>query len=323
MKPVVRKVLSVLRIALGIGLLWYLATSGMLDWSRLLGLAHAWPLTLAAATLFLIDLVITASRLCVLMRALDLRLALSGAVQLSLIGLFFGTVLPGAASGEVFRIYYAASGNEGRRMEVGTVMLLDRALGVFALLLWPLLVIPFIPRSLLDNDVIRGLLLGAAIFVGVLLVGMLVVLSARLRHSRLVTWTLAHIPLGAYLTRVVDTVHAYRTRPSALLAAVGISLVAHTMSIGIALLIAEAILPTGAAAEMTVLIPFGHVANTIPLTPGGLGVGEAAFDRLFGLAGLSGGAEVLLGWRLITILVSLGGLAIYLRGARRLVHQAA
>jgi uncharacterized protein (TIRG00374 family) len=319
-KPVVRTLLSVFRVALGIALLWYLATSGMLEWSKLLGLARAWPLTLAAAAFFFIDLVITASRLCLLMRALDLRLSLFGSVQLSLIGLFFGSVLPGAASGEIFRIYYAASGNEGRRMEVGTVMLLDRAVGVFALLLWPLLAIPFIPRELLRNDVIAGLLLGAAVFVSGLAIAFLTVLSTRLRHSRLVTWALAKLPLGGYAARMVDTVHAYRRRPSALLGAVGISLIAHTMSIGIALMIAEAVLPGGAAWEMSFLIPFGHVANTIPLTPGGLGVGEAAFDSLFALAGLSGGAEVLLGWRLITILVSLAGLAIYLRGTRRLVH---
>ncbi len=39
--------------------------------------------------------------------------------------------------------------------------------------------------------------------------------------------------------------------------------------------------------------------------------------------GLSGGAEVLLGWRLLTVLIGLVGLGFYLRGGRRFVHLAA
>jgi uncharacterized membrane protein YbhN (UPF0104 family) len=72
---------------------------------------------------------------------------------------------------------------------------------------------------------------------------------------------------------------------------------------------------------MSVLIPLGFTANALPFTPGGLGVGEAAFNKLFALAGLTGGAEALLGWRLLTILIGLLGLAFYLQGRKRFVHD--
>ena len=61
----------------------------------------------------------------------------------------------------------------------------------------------------------------------------------------------------------------------------------------------------------------------MPLTPGGLGVGEAVFDHLFALAGLAGGAETMLGWRVLMVGVSLLGLVFYLQGDRRFVHHAA
>jgi uncharacterized membrane protein YbhN (UPF0104 family) len=73
---------------------------------------------------------------------------------------------------------------------------------------------------------------------------------------------------------------------------------------------------------MAVLIPLGHLANTVPLTPGGLGVGEAAFNKLFSMAGLTGGAEGLLGWRLLTVMLGLMGLVFYLQGRRKVVHLA-
>jgi uncharacterized membrane protein YbhN (UPF0104 family) len=83
-----------------------------------------------------------------------------------------------------------------------------------------------------------------------------------------------------------------------------------------------AVNPAGAAWPMAVLIPLGHLANTVPLTPGGLGVGEAAFNKLFSMAGLTGGAEGLLGWRLLTVMLGLMGLVFYLQGRRKVVHLA-
>ena len=74
--------------------------------------------------------------------------------------------------------------------------------------------------------------------------------------------------------------------------------------------------------RMSLLIPLGQVANSLPLTPGGLGVGEAAFDLLFSLGGLKRGADILLGWRLVTVLIGMLGLFYYLQGLRRCVSSA-
>jgi uncharacterized membrane protein YbhN (UPF0104 family) len=53
-----------------------------------------------------------------------------------------------------------------------------------------------------------------------------------------------------------------------------------------------------------------------------LGVGEAAFGALSSLGGLTRGADILLGWRLVTVLVGLLGLFYYLQGLRRVVSDA-
>ena len=64
---------------------------------------------------------------------------------------------------------------------------------------------------------------------------------------------------------------------------------------------------------MVVLIPLGFLVNALPLTPGGLGVGEVAFDKLFALAGLAGGVEALLAWRVLTTVIDISGLVFYLQ----------
>jgi len=77
--------------------------------------------------------------------------------------------------------------------------------------------------------------------------------------------------------------------------------------------------PQGFAWEMIILIPFENLANNLPVTPGGLGVGEAAFDALYKQAGLTGGGDSLLGWRLLRLLIGVFGLVFYLQGRRHFV----
>jgi uncharacterized protein (TIRG00374 family) len=61
-----------------------------------------------------------------------------------------------------------------------------------------------------------------------------------------------------------------------------------------------------------VYVPLGMEINAIPISPGGLGVGEAAFESLIGLTldnkNLSLGAEMMLIWRILFALSSLPGI---------------
>jgi uncharacterized membrane protein YbhN (UPF0104 family) len=56
------------------------------------------------------------------------------------------------------------------------------------------------------------------------------------------------------------------------------------------------------------------IANCLPISPGGIGVGEAVCDRLFSSLGSSGGAEVILLVRAIGAVVALpAGFFVYTR----------
>lgn len=321
MNQATRIFFTVLRLVIAIALLIYLSVSGAINWAGLKGLMVAWPITLLALLLFVVDLVVTAWRLCVLMKPCGLNLALSRSVRLCLIGTFFNACLPGSTSGDIVKIYYATAGNRGRRIEVATIMLLDRAAGMFGLVLWPLLAAPFFPR-LLDSFVLSALLWAATIVLVAMILGLLVASSPRVKHIRVVSWALQNLPLGMQGARVLDTLREYRGHTGSLLAALGISLLAHTLTVVVILLIAQATNPSGFAWEISFLVPLGFLANTLPLTPGGLGVGEAAFNRLFAIAGLTGGAELLLGWRLLTILIGMSGLIMYLEGRKHFISES-
>ena len=85
------------------------------------------------------------------------------------------------------------------------------------------------------------------------------------------------------------------------------------------MLLARATEFSGSIWNISMLAPLGLVANSLPVTPGGLGVGEAAFNRLFLIAGITGGADLLIGWRLLTIVLGIIGLTFYLQGRKRFV----
>src|SRR4029077_1825861 len=146
--------------------------------------------------------------------------------------------------------------------------------------------------------------------------------SSLIGDSRAFALLIEKLPRGEYVRRVVDTVRGYRHHVPTLFAALAIALATHTLSITATLFIARATNPTGNLWPACLVIPLGFLVNTVPLSPGGLGVGEAAFNALFSLVQLTGGADALLGWRLLTIITSLPGLAVYVRGHGRFVTSA-
>ena len=58
------------------------------------------------------------------------------------------------------------------------------------------------------------------------------------------------------------------------------------------------------------------VLNNVPITPGGIGFTEAAVASLYGIAGLKGGAETMLGMRLLFLILAPVGVYLYFRGVR-------
>jgi len=154
----------------------------------------------------------------------------------------------------------------------------------------------------------------------VTIAGMLLMMNQSFRHSGMCEWAFRRLPMGRKLEDVVETLHGYRRHRSALVYATLVSLLIHTCSSVVMLLAAEAIDPAHFSWSIALLAPLGFLANALPVTPGGLGVGEAAFASLFHLAGLPGGPPLMLAWRGVTLLGSLAGLIFYFQGKRRMVH---
>jgi uncharacterized membrane protein YbhN (UPF0104 family) len=170
--------------------------------------------------------------------------------------------------------------------------------------------------------VLQVLLVSAAGLAACLLAAFLLCLFRQSWMNRAARWVSRFLPGRKVPERMVATIGAYRGSPGILFAALGASLVSNLTLIAATALAILLLSPGSLSLKMCLVIPMGDVANSLPLTPGGLGVGEAAFNALFKVAGLQGGAEALLCWRIWRAMVGLVGLALYLRGVGRAVFDA-
>ena len=313
--------LALARLGAGIGLLVYLAKSGLINFPALKHLLTMWPLTLAALVLILLHITLISWRLSLLFRPQGLALPLRTSLRLTLVGFFFDVFLPGASGGTVAKLFYATRENGGRRTEVATVVVFDRIVGLLSLLFLPLIFAPLFPQLISGVRVLRVILISYAAISSFLIAVLLVCLLSQSLAARLAAG-IHYPPLRKLALRALETIGAYRRSPATLLSAIGLSLLANLAIVGVIALGLLAVSPGSVAWRICLIVPIGQIVNSLPLTPGGLGVGEIAFNTLFKLAGLSGGAEALLCWRIWTVLISGLGLFFYVRGMERCIVAA-
>jgi glycosyltransferase 2 family protein len=308
------------RLAIGITILVYLARSGQIHFSSLTRLFRVWPITLAAVGFLLLDILIMSIRASLLFRSARLSLSLGNSFQLNLIGFLFSTFLPGAAGGDIARFVYATRQNHKNRAEVATVLILDRFVGLFSLVLLPILFAPFFVDLLRSLSVLRRLLYMDTLLAGLMVVGVAVVTFSASTRSWITRSPGKWPTIKDLAVRVLDAMALQGKAQSTLFFAFLLSLLANLALIVVTALGLYALNPLFFSTRLTLVAPIGHLVNSLPLTPGGIGVGETAFNGLFKLAGISGGAEALLCVRLWNICVGLLGLPVYLFGMRRIVY---
>jgi uncharacterized protein (TIRG00374 family) len=305
---------TALRLTAGIAILAYLAKSGFISFRALSKLIVAWPITLAVLGIFLVDIVLMGLRTSWLFRPLGMKLSVLKSTQLTLVSIFFSTFLPGAGGGDLVKLYYATRENAGFRTEVATVLMFDRAMGFFAMLILPFFFMPmFLPLIQAVPALRTILVLIAGVSIGLLAVFLLCAFNQSI-FNFVTRESGAFSRWRKLACRVLETMRVYRQNPGALLSALLLSILANLSVIAITALAVLVLDPASLSSKICLVVPIGQAVNGLPLTPGGLGVGETALNALFNLTGLHGGAETFLCWRVWKAMVGLLGLVIYVRG---------
>ncbi len=305
---------NLVRIAAGIALLALLYYLGIVDIAALGALASRPDIVALATVAALASIPLEALRWHILLRSQGLSLRLGRTTRILATSLFFANFLPGAAGGDLIRGVYIYNAAEGRRTPALLSILIDRLIGLIAFVLVGLVAVLLLPST--GSAALAPLIavLSALFLAGLAAVVLFGQPMGRFLRRALSGWSLRLLTiiddLGAALRQYA---HDWRRTGLALVISVAIAV----LSVAPIVLIAEAMqIGTLSLLGYAVAGLYALIANSLPVTPGGLGVGEAAFASVCVMldprAAYAAYGTIFLAFRCIFILSTVPGLVAYL-----------
>jgi uncharacterized protein (TIRG00374 family) len=298
-------------------LLWFLAQKGFLSLSATLQ-AFQKPQILVPALIALVCAsLISIYRWHLLLRAQGIHLKLLRTFQLGLIGIFFNSALPGAVSGDLIKAFYVAHEAAGQRGRAFGSILFDRIVGLSALILVSAGALIADWGSLVGTPLLGAVQFSILVSAAGFLAFYAYLFLIRDDRDPLLKLLLKLEPkqkqVGSIL-RIYQGVRHYRNHRASVLLAVGLSLIIHLIicwsSLRILGALGESVAEPLAA---FVIVPLGLLVTAVPVMPGGVGTGHAAFGYLFHFLGALRGADVFSLYVLVQFALGAMGGLIYLR----------
>jgi len=265
----------------------------------------------AAVFVFAITFAITSYRWWDLLKALDIHLALSRAFAINMVACFYNTFMPGSTGGDLVKAYYASKQTPHRMRAVMSV-LVDRAIGLVALIL-----VGGVTASLQwDIPACRKVSLGAAAICVCLTIGLIVFYNPTLHRLSGLDFLLRKLPKQHHVRAAVEAMHMYGRRPLMVLWALLISLPVHGAVVMSAMCAGIAFGLPLHWGYYWVCVPVMVLAAAIPISPQGAGVMEffaVLLTRRQGVT-VSQAFALAMSIRIVQMLWNLTGVVFVIRG---------
>jgi uncharacterized protein (TIRG00374 family) len=306
--------MKVARFAAGLLLLAALFYFHLIDVSAL-GKALAHPGLLALAALVCVATIPVAGlRWHILLRSQGLSLHLKDTIRIVAMGAFFATFLPGSAGGDLVRGFYIFQASHGRRTGALLSIFIDRLIGLAAFVLFG--VFATLTRPWSSYGAFEyGIFVFAALFIA----GLLILFQFGHPISRLMNRLFEGRSqrLAGIIDDAGEAMHQYSRDWRSVLLCLAMSFVlVFAIAISV-VIIAEAAQFGGLSSlEYGIAGVYAMIANSLPFTPGGLGIGEGAFaSACVALEPSTSGipyGTIFLVLRCVIVISTLPGLIVYL-----------
>jgi uncharacterized protein (TIRG00374 family) len=225
---------------------------------------------LAALLIFPLTYLITSYRWDLLLKVLEIKMRLSRAFVLNMVGAFYNTFMPGSTGGDLLKAYYASKLTPHRARAVMSV-LVDRVLGLLALVIlggvaaatqW------HVPSC-------RKVALASGGIIGGVALGLIVFYTPMLRKMIGLDFIIKRLPMQKHVQSAIEAMDLYRKRPLTSLWSLAVSIPVHMTVVISAMLagMAFGILP-GHWEYYWVAVPVIVLSGSIPISPQGVGVME-------------------------------------------------
>ncbi|MCG8613156.1 MAG: flippase-like domain-containing protein [Pseudomonadales bacterium] len=307
---------TLFKIGLSVALFYWLIQGGVLDLSELAVFLHYPWLIVAAIAFWLLGPVMMASlRWKILLDVAGFQLSWLRAIRLQLVGVFFTTAMPGSLGGDVVKAVYLISDNPDKSKTLAMwSIVFDRIVGMCGLFLIGVIFILINSETIWQIKALRAfvpIVLGYVVAFGVLM--LFIKASFRWKVSERSEST-GLMRLVKALFRFVLAIRVFGSNFRVVCQALLLSVFAHGLSfmffVGLCLGISQSINLSNLP-ELGAIFPVGMLITTLPISPGGLGVGHLAFSELFELVSLQSGANIFNAYFVSQLLLNLTGVLSY------------
>jgi uncharacterized protein (TIRG00374 family) len=313
-----RAIITLTKIALSVLVLWFLAHTAKLNFSLLPQLLDSPQLLVGIISLYLVVILLSAWRWYQLNTAQGIQLPFSRTIVPTYLGVAFNNLLPGGVGGDFFRCYFLFKKMPNKRSAMMLSILFDRLTGLLGIFI----AVCFIAISHINFFNPQKSTYYFLLFCALLCIGTLTLFFASSllpQRIGLSTWLSRRFAGKKWLQSVLsflDAIRIYRNSKLVIVKSLAASIVIQVIIANTCILIAKAMhFPSLDLFDYIIAIAVTQIVNLIPITPGGFGIGEAAFANILTLLnpGISATyATIFLAYRIIGILTYLPGVGIFL-----------
>lgn len=308
-------IINSFKFVFAVALLYWLISSGKLDFKLLMSLQHHYGALFIAIFLMIFNFVIISYRWEIILRARSrVSLPIWDLLKITWIGQFFSSVLPGSVTGDLIKILYVQKFDESfSKKFIFASILIDRIMGLSGLIL------------LVG---ISSILFGAEIsykFPGMIpllnfnyaLVG--IVIASFFIFFFFHQWVKFFFHSFYKLTKlniffkIISLWEDLVLIKKQVIKAVGLSLLVQFLAVIMFwCLISPHVANKMDFSQALAFIPLGFMTLALPIAPSGLGVGHAIFQKLFELSAITNGASLFNIYFVISLIINLLGIIPYL-----------
>ena len=280
----VKKLLSpLIKTLFAVAIIWWLAQSGKLKFSDFTALLHPVPI-FTGLTLLGINILFTSERWYLLLRNFEISISRFAAFRLTLIGVFFNFVVPGGVGGDLVKGYYIAKHNPHSRMRSIVTVAIDRLIGLYTMVAMALLALLINLEAVEKHSELKFILLFLSLIFAAFSVFWALVFSRRLSSHPWLLKIISVSPKKAHVESLFTQLSSYSQVKSIFFKSLAISASAQVIAIGLFVSLGTELGYNHITlSTYFFVVPIGFMVTAIPISPAGVGVGQAAFYYLFNL----------------------------------------
>jgi hypothetical protein len=215
------------------------------------------------------------------LRVQGLGLSFGRALEISFVAHFFNSFLLGSTGGDLMKAFYAARETHHKKTEAVTTVVVDRLLGLWAMLLFAgMMMLPNLKLVLANAALHASSALILAMLTGCTVIGFVAFwggVSKRWTGAR--EW-LRRLPKGDYLERSLDACRRFGKEHFFVTRTLSVSMLLNTMCVLQLLVLSRGLGLDVSPLALFAIVPVVICISALPITPSGLGVRENLFVHM-------------------------------------------